>query len=94
VAERGSDPEGLAGWRRALSSSIVSSRCAVERHQYLQLGISRFSELYVRGFLSGGSYEAVPAFSLSVHGFYHARAVLWLGLDNAESLYRALAASP
>ena len=30
----------------------------VER--YRQLGIPRFSELYVRGFLNGGSYEAVP----------------------------------
>jgi hypothetical protein len=28
--------------------------------QYRQLGISRFSELYVRGFLNGGSYEAIP----------------------------------
>jgi len=28
--------------------------------QYRQLGIPRFSELYVRGFLSGGSYEAIP----------------------------------
>ena len=24
------------------------------------LGIPRFSELYVRGFLSGGSYQAIP----------------------------------
>ena len=28
--------------------------------QYRQLGIPRFSDLYVRGFLSGGSYEAIP----------------------------------
>ena len=28
--------------------------------QYRQLGIPRFSELYVRGFLNGGSYEAIP----------------------------------
>ncbi len=28
--------------------------------QYRQLGIPRFSELYVRGFLDGGSYEAIP----------------------------------
>jgi hypothetical protein len=56
--------------------------------------VSRVFLNYVRGFLSGSSYEAVPAFSLSVLGFYHTRAVLWLGLDNAESLYRALAASP
>ena len=28
--------------------------------QHRQLGISRFSDLYVRGFLSGGSYEAIP----------------------------------
>jgi hypothetical protein len=28
--------------------------------QYSQLGIQRFSELYVRGFLNGGSYEAIP----------------------------------
>jgi hypothetical protein len=28
--------------------------------QYRQLGIPRFSELYGRGFLNGGSYEAIP----------------------------------
>jgi len=28
--------------------------------QYRQLGIRRFSELYVQGFLNGGSYEAIP----------------------------------
>ena len=32
----------------------------VHVEQYRQLGIERFSELYVRGFLEGGSYEAIP----------------------------------
>src|SRR5580700_7172423 len=32
----------------------------VHVEQYRQLGIPRFSELYVRGFLSGDSYEATP----------------------------------
>jgi hypothetical protein len=32
----------------------------VHVEQYRQLGISHFSELYVRGFLNGGSYEAIP----------------------------------
>lgn len=32
----------------------------VHVEQYRQLGIPRFSELYVRGFLNGGSYEAIP----------------------------------
>jgi len=32
----------------------------VHAEQYRQLGIPRFSELYVRGFLSGGSYERIP----------------------------------
>ena len=32
----------------------------VHVEQYPQLGIARFSELYVRGFLNGGSYEAIP----------------------------------
>jgi hypothetical protein len=32
----------------------------VHVEQYPQLGIPRFSELYVRGFLNGGSYEAIP----------------------------------
>src|ERR1700720_2909507 len=32
----------------------------VHVEQYRQLGIPRFSELYVRGFLDGGSYEAIP----------------------------------
>jgi len=32
----------------------------VHVEQYRQLGIPRFSELYVRGFLSGGSYDGIP----------------------------------
>jgi hypothetical protein len=32
----------------------------VHVEQYRQLGIPQFSELYVRGFLNGGSYEAIP----------------------------------
>jgi hypothetical protein len=32
----------------------------VHVEQYRQLGVERFSELYVRGFLEGGSYEAIP----------------------------------
>jgi hypothetical protein len=32
----------------------------VHVEQYSQLGVDRFAELYVKGFLSGGSYEAIP----------------------------------
>lgn len=32
----------------------------VHVEQYRQLGVPGFSELYVRGFLNGGSYEAIP----------------------------------
>ncbi|MGO8796045.1 MAG: hypothetical protein ACLQLC_14575 [Candidatus Sulfotelmatobacter sp.] len=32
----------------------------VHVEQYRQLGVQRFAELYVTGFLSGGSYEAIP----------------------------------
>jgi hypothetical protein len=32
----------------------------VHVEQYRQLGIPRFSELYVRGFLTGGGYEGIP----------------------------------
>ena len=32
----------------------------VHVEQYRQLGVQRFSEFYVRGFLNGGSYEAIP----------------------------------
>ncbi len=32
----------------------------VHVEQYRQLGIPRFAELYVRGFLTGGSYDAIP----------------------------------
>lgn len=28
--------------------------------QCRQLGVDRFAELYVKGFLEGGSYEAIP----------------------------------
>ncbi len=32
----------------------------VHVEQYRQLGIRRFSELYVRGFLAGGGYDGIP----------------------------------
>ncbi len=32
----------------------------VHVEQYRQLGITRFAELYVRGFLSGGGYDGIP----------------------------------
>jgi hypothetical protein len=32
----------------------------VHVEQFHQLGIPRFSELYVRGFLSGGGYDDIP----------------------------------
>ncbi len=32
----------------------------VHVEQYRQLGVPRFAELYVRGFLDGGSYDAIP----------------------------------
>jgi hypothetical protein len=32
----------------------------VHVEQYRQLGIPRFSELYVRGFLSGGGHDGIP----------------------------------
>lgn len=32
----------------------------VHVEQYRQLGIRRFAELYVRGFLAGGGYEGIP----------------------------------
>jgi hypothetical protein len=32
----------------------------VHVEQYRQLGVQRFAEFYVRGFLNGGSYEAIP----------------------------------
>ena len=47
----------------------------VEQHR--QLGIPRFADLYVRGFLSGGSYEAIPlevnAYTLEEHFRSNAR---------------------
>jgi hypothetical protein len=43
----------------------------VHVEQYRQLGTQRFAELYVRGFLSAGSYEAIP---LELHA-YHYKAV-------------------
>jgi hypothetical protein len=32
----------------------------VHVEQYRQLGVPRFAELYVSGFLSGGGYEGIP----------------------------------
>jgi hypothetical protein len=43
----------------------------VHVEQYRQVGIPRFSEQYVRGFLSGGSYDGIPlevnAYALGRH---------------------------
>src|SRR5215475_7581519 len=38
----------------------------VHVEQYRQLGIERFSELYVTGFLTGGRYESIP---LEMHAY-------------------------
>ncbi len=38
----------------------------VHAEQYRQIGIQRFSELYVAGFLSGGCYERIP---LEMHAY-------------------------
>jgi hypothetical protein len=32
----------------------------VHVEQYRQLGVARFSELYVRGFINGGGYDSIP----------------------------------
>ena len=49
----------------------------VHAEQYHQLGIQRFSELYVRGFLSGGGYDGIPlernAYALCRHFEAHPR---------------------
>lgn len=38
----------------------------VHVEQYRRLGISRFAELYVQGFLTGGGYDGIP---LEVHAY-------------------------
>jgi hypothetical protein len=38
----------------------------VHVEQYHRLGISRFAELYVEGFLTGGGYEGIP---LEIHAY-------------------------
>jgi hypothetical protein len=43
----------------ALSAPLLFHEL-VHVEQYRQLGINRFAELYVKGFLEGGSYEAIP----------------------------------
>jgi len=60
-------------WKSALSSRFSTTVVShapftngllfhelVHVEQYRHLGIPRFSDLYVRGFLNGGSYEAIP----------------------------------
>ena len=51
-------------WDVVVSHEAFSDRLLFHElahvEQYRQLGIPRFSELYVRGFLDGGSYEAIP----------------------------------
>jgi hypothetical protein len=43
----------------ALSAPLLFHEL-VHVEQYRQLGVDRFAELYVKGFLEGGSYEAIP----------------------------------
>lgn len=57
----------------------------VHVEQYRQLGIVRFSELYVTGFLNGGGYEHIP---LEVHAYrlgaqYEASPQLPFSVENA-----------
>ncbi len=40
--------------------AFVRTVAEAEGQQYRQLGIPRFSELCVRGFLSGGGYDGIP----------------------------------
>jgi hypothetical protein len=42
-----------------LSSTLLFHEL-VDAVQYKHLGLERFAQLYVRGFLSGGSYEEIP----------------------------------
>ena len=41
-------------------AALVLFHELVHVEQYRQIGIERFSELYVRGFLSGGGYDGTP----------------------------------
>lgn len=59
----------------------------VHVEQYRQLGIARFSELYVTGFLNGGGYERIP---LEVHAYklgdqYEANPKQRLSVEHAVS---------
>jgi hypothetical protein len=53
---------GLARGHEAFSDGLLFHDL-VHVEQYRQLGIPGFSEFYVREFLDGGSYEAVPQLS-------------------------------
>jgi hypothetical protein len=64
----------------------------VHVEQYRQLGIARFAELYVRGFLTGGSYEAIPlevsAYTLERRFKSHPRHVFSVEAEVKECLAR------
>ena len=51
--------------REALTNGLLFHEL-VHMEQYQQLGIARFSDLYVRGLVSGGNYKAVP---LEIHAY-------------------------
>jgi hypothetical protein len=62
-------PDQSAMWAITFSDVVVSHEAfsngllfheLVHVEQCRQLGIPRFSELYVRGFLTGSSYDAIP----------------------------------
>jgi hypothetical protein len=63
----------------------------VRVEQYRQLGIPRFSELYARGFLQGGSYEAVPleVNAYTLEGRFEANPPRVFSVENAVRQWHA-----
>ena len=65
----------------------------VHVEQYHQLGVNRFADLYVRGFLAGGGYDGIPleteAYTLD-ESFHHAPTCRF---DVAAEVARGIAAN-
>src|SRR6266567_3326166 len=53
-------PSAMSWYRTCHLRTGSCSMNLVHVEQYRQLGGLRFSELYVRGFLSGGGYDGIP----------------------------------
>jgi len=63
----------------------------VHVEQYRQFGIPRFSELYVQGFLKGGSYQAIPleVNAYTLEGYFEKNPIHYFSVSDEVTSWHA-----